>query len=101
MMGDVRRRIRCWMGRGRSGTGRRGEGDARIPEEPQPGGPERPEEAYRVRPPPPEGERTHDGWSAIRPRQPGEDTDMGRDVVPDVTYPGRDLRPPPEDDERP
>lgn len=33
-------------------------------------------------------ERRHDGWSEIRPRRPGEDTDMGRDLIPDITDPG-------------
>lgn len=74
------------------------EADARIPEGPQPGGPERPDEADRVRPPADDyavpvttKERRHDGWSEIRPRRPGEDTDMGRDMLPDITDPGRDI----------
>lgn len=94
MLGKMKRRIRRWVG------GERGDrrDTVRIPEGPQPGGPERPDEAADVRPQRGvDPEKTHDGWSEIRRRRPGEDTDMGHDVRPDVTYPGRDLRPPPDD----
>lgn len=104
MLKEMKRRFRRWV----AGEGRRG--GARIPEGPQPGGPERPDEAADVRPPEnpkrdedekrETKEKMHDGWSEIRPRRPGEDTDMGRDMMPDVTYPGRDLRPPREDEKR-
>lgn len=69
---------------------------ARIPEGPQPGGPERPDEAGDVSPPGgyavpvTKKEKRHDGWAEIRPRRPGEDTDMGQGR-PDITDPGRDL----------
>lgn len=96
MLENVKRRIRRLV-RKRDGD-RRGQSDARIPEPPQPGGPERPDEADHVKPPKNEfavpvtnKERRHDGWSEIRPRRPGEDTDMGRDLLPDITDPGRDL----------
>jgi hypothetical protein len=69
---------------------------ARIPEDSQPGGPGRADEADEVSPPGgyavpvTKKEKVHDGWTEIRPRRPGEDTDMG--PVPDITDPGRDLR---------
>jgi hypothetical protein len=98
MLGNMRRRIRRWIDRNGDEQGEQ-EADVRIPEPPQPGGPERPGDAAQVRPPrTPDREKTHDGWSEIRRRAPGEDTDMGRDMLPDVTYPGRDLRPPEDDD---
>lgn len=87
---------------------RRGDHDVRIPEDAQPGGPGRADEAEKVTPPRREEgfgvpvtdkEKLHDGYSDIRPRRPGEDTDMGRDIVPDITMPGRDLLPPEDDEE--
>ena len=96
MLEKVKRRIRRIV-RKKDGGGR--DPDARIPEKPQPGGPERPHEVSSVRPsegndfavPVTNKERRHDGWSEIRPRRPGEDTDMGRDMIPDITDPGKDL----------
>ncbi len=71
---------------------------ARAPENPPPG-PPRPDEArpggdeasgdFAV--PVTRKERRHDGWGPIRPRRPGEDTDIGRDMIPDITDPGPDL----------
>ncbi len=89
MLDEMKRRIRRLVMKRRSG--------ARIPEEPQPGGPGRADEAEKVSPPDDyavpitKKEKLHDGWSEIRPRRPGEDTDMSRGPVPDITDPGRDL----------
>lgn len=86
MLNDVKRKIRRLVRK------RRG---ASIPEGPQPGGPGRADEAEDVSPsegyavPVTKKERRHDGWSEIRPRRPGEDTDLG---APDITDPGKDLR---------
>ncbi len=107
MLDEVKRKLRRLV-RGKPPPKKRYD-DARIPEGPQPGGPERPDEAPEVRPPA-EGEegyavpvsrkeKLHDGYTGIRPRRPGEDTDMGRDLVPDITMPGRDLLPPKDDDD--
>jgi hypothetical protein len=70
----------------------------RISERSQPGDRERPEEAEDVTPPvavpvTPK-EKGHDGLAPIRLRRPGEDTDIGRDMRPDITDPGPDLRRP-------
>lgn len=116
MLDEIKRKLRRIMRPKPPPKKRR---EVRIPEEPQPGGPERAQEAQSVRPPegePAAPEKTqkeesyavpvnpkkelHDGYADIRPRRPGEETDMGRDIVPDITIPGRDLLPP-EDDEDP
>jgi hypothetical protein len=106
MLDEVKRKLRSLMKKPRRD---RHHHDARIPEGAQPGGPERPDEAHEVAPPREETgagsaeadqgakELRHDGWTGIRPRKPGEDTDMGRDIVPDITMPGRDLLPPDDD----
>lgn len=93
MMEKVKRKIRRLVARIDARAARRTQ-PARAPEPPRPSGPERaaepgPDDEYAV--PVTNKERRHDGWSEIRPRRPGEDTDMGRDMVPDITDPGRDI----------
>jgi hypothetical protein len=100
MLDEMKRRLRRLV---RKPPKKKRHSDVRIPEGPQPGGPERPNEAIT----PPKKAATdsglekerHDGYSDIRPRRPGENTHMGRDIIPDITMPGRDLLPPEDDDE--
>lgn len=117
MLDEVKRTFRRLVRKAaKHKPGHREDHEVRIPEESQPGGPGRADEAEKVSPPhqaaPERGdtsngddelvsakEKRHDGYADIRPRRPGEDTDMGRDIVPDITMPGRDLRPP-EDEEQ-
>lgn len=113
MLDEVKRKFRRLVrdaAKHRPGKKHREDHEVRIPEESQPGGPGRADEAEKVTPPRrvksngdgdlvSDKERRHDGYADIRPRRPGEDTDMGRDLVPDITMPGRDLRPPDDDDE--
>jgi hypothetical protein len=101
MLDELKRRLRRLVRRTPPKKKRRS--DVRIPEGPQPGGPERPHEA--ITPPKKTGQsgvvekERHDGYSGIRPRRPGEDTNMGRDIIPDITMPGRDLKPPKDDED--
>ena len=94
MLGEVKRKIRRWKWSRedkRSGP--------RIPERSQPGGPGRAGEKDAVSPPKDYAvptspkEKQHDGWGEIRPRRPGEDTDLALPRAPDITMPGKDLLP--------
>ena len=76
-------RLKRWWTKGRG---------ARIPEGPQPVITPPPDKV----PPVPAREKRHDGWGEIRPRRPGEDTDLGLRPA-DITMPGKDLKPPPDD----
>lgn len=90
MMDELRRRIRRLLEK-KAGSPPSEQGAA-VPEPCAPGAPDagspriEPADDYAV--PVSSKERRHDGWSEIRPRRPGEDTDMGRDLIPDITDPG-------------
>ncbi len=92
MMDRLRRSIRRLVDK-KAGSPR-GEREARAPEAASEPGAAACEEPHGAGPPDDYAvpvtckERRHDGWSEIRPRRPGEDTDMGRDMIPDITDPG-------------